>query len=248
MQQGPRSARRRALCAALAVAAVIGIPMTILQRYVATTRWGALQLVVAWFVVAGVGLFLYFRRRPGFRLVAAGTYAAVLLGTVAIGYWTGFRDIVVDENVVVATARASGAERDRGLAEATPPAASRQEANPSRGGGSTESAPVELARGEFFGADGHAGTGTASVVLKPSGQRLLTFTRFDVDPGVDVDVYLVAGGGTDVSDRVELGNLKGNVGNQQYEIPADADLKRHGTVVLWCKPFTVRIAVAELDV
>ena len=76
----------------------------------------------------------------------------------------------------------------------------------------------------------------------------MTFTRFDVDPGVDVDVYLVPGDGTDVSDRVELGNLKGNVGDQQYEIPADADLNRYGTVVLWCKPFTVRIAVAPLNV
>ena len=76
----------------------------------------------------------------------------------------------------------------------------------------------------------------------------MTFTEFDVDPGVDVDVYLVPGDGSDVSDRVELGNLKGNVGDQQYEIPADADLNRYSTVVLWCKPFTVRIAVAELDV
>ena len=75
----------------------------------------------------------------------------------------------------------------------------------------------------------------------------MTFTEFDVDPGVDVDVYLVPGDGSDVSDRVELGNLKGNVGDQQYEIPADADLSRYGTVVLWCKPFTVRIAVAGLD-
>lgn len=247
MQQGSGSARRRALFVALAVGAVIGIPMAILQRYIATTRGGAILLVLAWFVVSGIGLFLYFRRRPG-SLIAGATYAAVLLGTVAIGYWTGFRDNVVDENVVVATARASGAERDQGLAKATPPAAAPTDGNAPRGGGPAEPAPVELAMGEFAGADGHAGSGTASVVQKASGERLLTFTRFDVDPGVDVDVYLVAGGGTDVSDRVELGNLKGNVGNQQYEIPADADLTRYGTVVLWCKPFTVRIAVAPLNV
>jgi hypothetical protein len=86
------------------------------------------------------------------------------------------------------------------------------------------------------------------VVQRPDGQRLLTFTRFDVDPGLDVDVYLVAGDGSDVSDRVDLGSLKGNVGDQQYEISDDADLNRYRTVVLWCKPFTVRIAVAQLDV
>ena len=248
MQQGPGFDRRRALFVALAVGAVIGIPMAILQRYIATTRGGAILLVLAWFAISGIGLFLYFRRRPG-SLIAAATYAAVLLGTVAIGYWTGFRDTVVDEDVVVASARASAAERDRALAEATSPDAAGSSANGSRGGDRpSERAPVELARGEFAGADGHAGSGTASVVGQPSGDRLLTFTEFDVDPGVDVDVYLVPGDGSDVSDRVDLGNLKGNVGDQQYEIPADADLNRYGTVVLWCKPFTVRIAVAELDV
>ena len=236
MQQRLGLTPRRALFVAVGVGAVIGIPMAILQRYVATTRGGAILLVLAWFLVSGVGLLFYFRRRPGLRLIAGATYAAVLLGTVAIGYWTGFRDTVVDENVVVASARASASERDQGLAQAT------------QNDRSTERAPVELAQGEFAGADGHAGTGTATVVQEPSGQRLLTFTEFDVDPGVDVDVYLVPGDGSDVSDRVELGSLKGNVGNQQYEIPADADLTRYGTVVLWCKPFTVRIAVAELSV
>ena len=74
---------------------------------------------------------------------------------------------------------------------------------------------------------------------------MLTFTDFDVDPGVEVEVYLTPG--TDsVDDRVELGGLKGNVGDQQYEIPADADLRRYDTVILWCTPFTVRIAVAPL--
>ena len=247
MQQGSGSARRRALFVALAVGAVIGIPMAILQRYIATTRGGAILLVLAWFAISGIGLFLYFRRRPG-SLIAAATYAAVLLGTVAIGYWTGFRDTVVDEEVVVASARASAAERDRGLAEATPPGAARSNENGAQDDGPSERSPVELAQGKFAGADGHAGSGTASVVQEPSGQRLVTFTDFDVDPGVDVDVYLVPGDGSDVSDRVELGNLKGNVGDQQYEIPADADLSRYSTVVLWCKPFTVRIAVARLDV
>ena len=42
-------------------------------------------------------------------------------------------------------------------------------------------------------------------------------------------------------------SLKGNVGDQQYEIPADANLNHYGTVVLYCTPFTVRIAVAELS-
>ena len=47
----------------------------------------------------------------------------------------------------------------------------------------------------------------------------MTFTEFDVDPGVDVDVYLVPGDGSDVSDRVELGNLKGNVETSNTRSP-----------------------------
>lgn len=247
VQQRPGLSGRRALFVAIVVGATIGVPMAILQRFIATTRGGAILLVLAWFLVSGIGLFLYFRGRPGLRLIAGGTYAAVLLGTVAIGYWTGFRDTVVDENVVVASARASAAERDQGLAGGTAPGAG-PEGNASQDRRRPKRAPVELASGEFAGADGHAGSGTATVVQEPSGGRLLTFTEFDVDPGVDVDVYLVPGDGSDVSDRIELGNLKGNVGNQQYEIPAGADLSRYGTVVLWCKPFTVRIAVATLNV
>ena len=61
-----------------------------------------------------------------------------------------------------------------------------------------------------------------------------------------MDVYLTPSA-DDVSDRVELGGLKGNVGDQQYAIPADADLRRYSNVILWCKPFTVRIAVANLN-
>ena len=235
--------RRRQVLVALAVAAALGIPLLILQRYVAATRWEAILLVAGWFVVFGLALLVYFRGRSELR-PAAATYAAILIGAVAIGYWTGFRDVVVDENVVVASARASGSQRDQGLATGQPGAAERDP----RAARRQRSGPVELARGRFAGEDGHDGSGNAAVVQRATGQRLLTFADFDVDPGIDVDVYLVPGDGGDVSDRVDLGSLKGNVGDQQYEIPADADLKRYGTVVLWCKPFTVRIAVAQLNV
>ncbi len=102
-----------------------------------------------------------------------------------------------------------------------------------------------MAEGSFTGADGHAGSGKAEVVQAPGGERSLVFTEFDVDPGVEVEVYLTPDTET-VDDRVELGGLKGNVGDQQYEIPADADLARYDSVVLWCTPFTVRIATAGL--
>ena len=75
---------------------------------------------------------------------------------------------------------------------------------------------------------------------------ILTFTDFDVDPGAEVEVWLDHRAGPRPATGSSCGGLKGNVGNQQYEIPAGADLNRHGTVMLYCTPFTVRIAVAEL--
>ncbi len=104
---------------------------------------------------------------------------------------------------------------------------------------------VEVASGSFTGEDGHDGAGTATVIDQASGPQVLTFTDFDVDPGAAVEVWLTTGP-NETSDRVDLGNLKGNVGDQQYEIPAGTDLAKYGTVVLYCTPFTVRIAVAPL--
>jgi electron transfer DM13 len=224
---------RRALISLAVVGTLIGIPALVLQRWVAETRFAAIVLVLAWFAVVGIALVAYVWRRPGLRLPVLGAFAAILAGTVAIGYVTGFRDMVVDEDVAMAATVVPAAERERSLSGAAPAGRPRQ--------------PVELARGSFTGEDGHAGTGKATVVAQPGGQRLLTFTGFDVDPGVDVDVYLSADPGG-IDEAVKIDDLKGNVGDQQYEIPASLDLRRYSNVVLWCNPFTVRIAVAELGV
>ena len=106
--------------------------------------------------------------------------------------------------------------------------------------------PVSLASGSLAGADGHAGSGNAEVVDRGDGDRVLTLTDLDVDPGPDVDVLLSASP-ENIDDAVNLGGLKGSSGNQEYAIPADTDVGRYSNVVLWCNPFTVRIAVAELD-
>ncbi len=223
---------RASLVAASVTAAAVGLPLLVLQRWVAETRTAAMAMVAAFFVLFAIGVVLLCRRRPDLRLPVAGTFVLIVVATVGIGWWTGFRDNTVDEDVVMASMRAEGDERDRGLSADERPA--------------RRSVPVELASGRFTGKDGHAGRGTATVVRR-DGKRVLTFTRFDVDPGADVRVYLTPGDGSDVDDRVDLGGLKGNVGDQQYAIPADADLRRYSTVVLWCRPFTVRIATAPLS-
>ena len=231
---------------AVAMLLVIAAGSLGLQRWVATTKTAAVLLSVVWAGLA-VLLFLVVARRRKIRLIPV--VAALAVGGLVAGgaYWNfSIRDTVVDEEVAVASADATGAAREMAL-----------RGHAGKGGDSrslaadaaaqTERQRVEVAEGAFTGADGHSGTGTATVVQLASGERRLTFTDFDVDPGAAVEVYLVPGDGSDVSDRVELGALKGNVGDQEYELPAGVDLRRYRTVVLWCTPFTVRIAVAPLS-
>jgi hypothetical protein len=232
---------RERLVPALIVATALGIGLLVLQRWVAETKTGAIVLVSAWFAIVGVAALITTSRRRELRMPVLGTFAAILIATVAIGYWTGFRDTEVDEDVVVPTAAASGSKRDAGLAGGGAEPGGRQASEPEEPGG-----PVALAAGQFTGEDGHAGSGTATVVEEASGERTLTFTDFEVDPGAQVEVWLTQDASS-FEERVELGGLKGNVGDQQYELPGGADLTRYDTVVLYCTPFTVRIAVAPLS-
>ena len=107
---------------------------------------------------------------------------------------------------------------------------------------------VLLARGSFESV-AHSAVGTATAIRTAAGARVLTLTNFEVDNGPDLRVYLVAGPARDeseVEDFEDLGALKGNKGNQQYELPRDIDLGRYTTVVIWCRAFSVNFARAPL--
>lgn len=100
----------------------------------------------------------------------------------------------------------------------------------------------------------HPGEGTAVVLTDGSEQRFLRFEEdFSIDNGPDLEVYLVAGVSADGDaglfddDFVSLGDLKGNVGPQNYEIPVDVDLDRYSTVVIWCVRFGVAFNAADLS-
>ena len=45
---------------------------------------------------------------------------------------------------------------------------------------------------------------------------------------------------------MELGELKGNVGSQNYAIPADLELQQFESAVIWCKRFSVPFGAAPL--
>ncbi|MEM9565225.1 MAG: DM13 domain-containing protein [Actinomycetota bacterium] len=96
--------------------------------------------------------------------------------------------------------------------------------------------------GQFSGESRYEITGDALVLNDGSEQRFLRFENFDSDNGPDLKVYLRADDGSFVS----LGNLKGNIGDQNYEIPTDVDLTVFSTVEIWCERFGVGFGGAEL--
>jgi hypothetical protein len=99
--------------------------------------------------------------------------------------------------------------------------------------------------GSFVGRD-HPTSGNAIVLGDGSGQRFLRFEAFETDNGPDLNVYLVNSSAGGVNDFIDLGNLKGNIGDQNYEIPTDADLDVHDTVLIWCVRFSSPFGEATL--
>lgn len=111
--------------------------------------------------------------------------------------------------------------------------------------------PVRLAEGSFHGV-AHQTNGMATLYQLTDGMRLLRLTHFSTSNGPDVRVYLVAA--ADAKDSatvknagfVELGKLKGNEGDQNYEVPASLDLNKYRAVTIWCARFGVNFATAPL--
>jgi hypothetical protein len=101
--------------------------------------------------------------------------------------------------------------------------------------------------GNFVDAgDGfHKAEGIAKVINLADGRTFLRLENLKTTNGPDLYVYLSVG--KDASDIVNLGRLKGNIGNQNYEIPAGADLSKYDTVLIWCKAFSTLFGSAKLS-
>ena len=113
--------------------------------------------------------------------------------------------------------------------------------------------PVLLASGQFGAVDGfHKGEGTASVFRLPDGKLVLRLENFKVTNGPDLYVYLSGHPAPRNSAQLhegsalEVARLKGNIGNQNYPLPADADVSKFKSVVIYCKQFSVIFSTAEL--
>ena len=109
-----------------------------------------------------------------------------------------------------------------------------------------------LASGSFHSV-AHGTKGTASIYQLADGKRFLRLANFETSNGPDVRVYLVAANDASNSATVEkagfleLGSLKGNIGDQNYDIPADVDFEKYHAVTIWCKRFSVNFGTAPLN-
>lgn len=111
--------------------------------------------------------------------------------------------------------------------------------------------PSALFTGRFHSV-AHETHGAATIQNLGDGKRVLRLTDFATSNGPDVRVYLIAA--QDASDNetvtkagfVELGKLKGNEGDQNYDIPENLDLEKYHAVTIWCHRFNVNFATAPL--
>src|SRR5580698_8073676 len=122
------------------------------------------------------------------------------------------------------------------------------EAMPSTQGSSS---PQPLASGQFYSVL-HPTAGTATIYRMGDGTRVLRFTNFTTSNGPDVHVNMVAS--DDAKDAatveqagfIDLGVIKGNVGDRNYALAGDLDSAKYRAASMWCKRFSVNFGAAPL--
>lgn len=236
--QATRSRRFLGLASIPAVVIVVLLGIWVTGAVITNNFAVAMWLTVGWMLLAGLVSLAIAVRSAALRWPVLGAY--VLVAVAAGGYLgsSTLIDDVVDEQVATAAP----------VADATGSAVDAEPTTTGRPGRAASPRNVRLRVGRFE-AVRHPAAGTATVIRLAEGGRVLTLTDFDVDNGPDLRIYLVAGPARsegEVDDFVDLGRLRGNRGNQQYEIPDGVDVDRYATAVIWCRAFSVLFASAPL--
>jgi hypothetical protein len=215
-------------------------------RAVVVTFGGAVLAVVAILVMMRLGV------PPVVRVLVVG------IPIVVASWWLlepFFVDDEVQERFSTSIAAARREPESRTEPTATTSAPGGQAATPAPANTPTTApaptGPQLLGSGTFVGLAGHDGTGDAGIFRLEDGSHVVRLENLDIDNGPDLQLYLVPGSESysPGDGSVHLGALKGNVGNQTYEIPADFDVTPGPwTVLVWCEAFTVEFVGATLDV
>jgi hypothetical protein len=179
------------------------------------------------------------KKRTGITIVAIVGVVVFVGALLVLRPWLLFVDIRVDEALPSLAPRPS--------ISAGPSAPATVAADP---------VPVELSSGRFVSHE-HDTSGIARIVENPDGSLVLTLEELSTSNGPDVHVWL---SGADVVEGrdgwftaggapfLDLGPIKGNQGNQVYEIPAGTDLSKFPSVSLWCVQFGVSFGAAQFAV
>jgi hypothetical protein len=150
---------------------------------------------------------------------------ALVMGVLLVGlgiYWFGPQHLLVDRRV--------------------------EEGLPTGGG----AASVEILSSGSFVELAHETSGTATLLELADGRIVLRFEDLQTLSGPDLRVYLSSvpaehAEGDIGEDAIDLGGLKGNSGNQNYEVPAGLDPSAIRSAVIWCRRFTVGFGAAPLE-
>ncbi|HEV8025031.1 MAG TPA: DM13 domain-containing protein [Candidatus Nanopelagicales bacterium] len=200
-------------------------------------------------------------QRPRF-LIPAGVVASIILaaGLWAFQPWTAFIDVTVNDALPRTTSTSNSETASSATNDPLAPTPSEAPTTAP----TTEQAPTPTAEptperiieaeGEFISHE-HGTTGKARIITLADGSKILRLVGLDTSNGPDLKVWLAAApviegvGGWFVFDDDEylsLGPLKGNKGNQNYRIPAEADISDLTSVTIWCERFSVSFGAAEL--
>ena len=199
----------------------------------------------------------------GHKAISVVVAAVIVVPGLGLAWWLGsplFIDVTVDEefpaleNAVVPEGMAMVDAQATMVAAMDAPNEVEEEMMEAMG---AMLAPEAVKWGMFRDGDSfHKGSGNATVWDLGTDGFVLRFEDFNVINGPDLRVILTThpdpmGRGDVHADDVtyvEIGKLKGNIGNQNYPIPDDVNVYDYSSVVIYCKPFQVVFAVAPLSV
>ncbi len=230
--------------AAMFVALAVVSPETLVVSAKNPLAWVFVGAVLA----LSLGLNLFVGGRLGKpvlgRLLGLVPVAAALVW----GFLPAFRDVQVDDAappglsaVAGQTTTAAPGPTTSGSAAPSPaPSSAAETTSPPLAG------PVDLGSAEVVSLDYQA-TGTARLVQDTAAELLVRFEGLDVENGPDYVVYLVPGTDRQApGEGVFLGELRGNQGDQNYDVPAGTVADGPQTILIWCRTFAAPVANATV--
>ena len=245
-----RISRAEWLVAALVVlvlVVLIVIEPDVLEAPIQSVR--TVVFTVGGTLLAAVALVVMLRRdvHPAVRI------AVLVVPLAVVSYWLVspyFVDDVVEDDFATSISAASDSTSTTTTPSTAPtPSAPAAGTPPPTTIAPPPPEPVLIGSGQFQGLAGHEGTGDAGIFRLPDGGLVARLENLQLENGPDLQLYVAPG--PDVRSLIEgsihLGGLRGNVGNQTYDLPSGTTLAPgEWTVLVWCRAFEVEFVNATL--